>query len=100
MMIRILMLLVGVALAACSRNEPALQTPTVEYPETATVEHVDTYHGVEVADPYAPRQAATEREQGARTGVNQSLSISQQRLHRSFPRRACRQATRGSPGGC
>ena len=51
-MIRILVLFVGLALAACSRNEPELQTPTVEYPETATVEHVDTYHGVEVADPY------------------------------------------------
>ncbi|RZV39107.1 MAG: S9 family peptidase [Chromatiales bacterium] len=49
---RILVLFVGVVLAACSRNEPELPTPTVEYPETATVEHVDTYHGVEVADPY------------------------------------------------
>ena len=52
MTIRILVLFVGVVLAACSRNEPELPTPTVEYPETATVEHVDTYHGVEVADPY------------------------------------------------
>lgn len=44
-------------LAACGAEEPPT-TETVaapsalEYPETKTVEHVDNYHGVEVADPY------------------------------------------------
>lgn len=52
MTIRILVLLLSVTLVACSRNEPEPPAPTVQYPETATVEHVDTYHGVEVADPY------------------------------------------------
>ena len=44
--------MLAVVLAACSRNEPETQPTTVEYPVTATVEHVDTYHSVEVADPY------------------------------------------------
>ena len=47
---RILLLIAAAALAACS---PRNDTSTgVEYPSTATVEHVDTYHGVDVADPY------------------------------------------------
>ncbi|MCW5962821.1 MAG: S9 family peptidase [Bryobacterales bacterium] len=35
------------ALAGCSP-----MTQTIDYPETQKVEQVDTYHGVEVADPY------------------------------------------------
>ena len=34
--------------AACSSPEPARMT----YPQTKTVDHVDTYHGVAVPDPY------------------------------------------------
>ena len=51
-MIRVLVLFVSVVLAACSRHEPEPPAAPIEYPETATVEHVDTYHGMEVADPY------------------------------------------------
>ncbi|MEO1202082.1 MAG: prolyl oligopeptidase family serine peptidase [Pseudomonadota bacterium] len=42
-------------LAACGRSEtPATSAVTadIDYPESKTVQHVDTYHGVEVADPY------------------------------------------------
>lgn len=39
--------LLSVLLAACTKPKP-----TVTYPKTATVEHVDTLHGVAVADPY------------------------------------------------
>ena len=55
---RSLILVVGVALTACSRTatEPQQpqqpQQPEPQYPATATVEHVDTYHGIDVADPY------------------------------------------------
>ena len=52
---RILMLVVGVALTACSRTAPESQQPQqpeLQYPVTATVEHVDAYHGIDVADPY------------------------------------------------
>ena len=34
--------------AACTANEP----PHMTYPVTRTVDHVDTYHGVSVPDPY------------------------------------------------
>ena len=47
---RILLLIPAAALAACGPQPET--SPGVEYPSTATVEHVDTYHGVEVADPY------------------------------------------------
>ena len=49
---RFLMLSVALALTACSRDEPGPPAAPIEYPETATVEHIDLYHGVEVADPY------------------------------------------------
>ena len=38
-------------LFACS-PEPATETVAIDYPETATVDHVDNYHGTEIADPY------------------------------------------------
>jgi prolyl oligopeptidase len=36
----------------CSRNGAGDGSEAIDYPETATVEHVDNYHGNEVADPY------------------------------------------------
>ena len=41
----------ALTLAACSR-EATEESAAISYPETATVDHVDTYHGTEVADPY------------------------------------------------
>jgi len=49
---RFLILCAGIALAACSRNEPDPQPLTMQYPLTSTIEHVDTYHGIKVPDPY------------------------------------------------
>ena len=40
------------ALAACSADQPDEARMTLDYPETATVDQVDDYHGTEVADPY------------------------------------------------
>jgi prolyl oligopeptidase len=37
---------------ACSRNDAGDSSEIINYPETATVDHVDNYHGNEVADPY------------------------------------------------
>jgi prolyl oligopeptidase len=37
---------------ACEQSPAPDATPQIEYPDTATVEHVDSYHGTEVADPY------------------------------------------------
>ncbi len=39
---------VSLLLAACGQEEPV----ALNYPDSATVDHVDTYHGVDVADPY------------------------------------------------
>ena len=52
MTIRFLALSLALVLTACSRNAPEPQPVGVDYPATATVEHVDTYHGMKVADPY------------------------------------------------
>ena len=51
---RLISLAALVALAACGTKEPATEVAeeTIDYPETATVEHVDNYHGTEVEDPY------------------------------------------------
>jgi len=49
---RFLILCAGIALAACSRNEPDPQPLTMQYPLTSTIEHIDTYHGIKVPDPY------------------------------------------------
>ena len=52
MTIRLLTLITAGALAACGRVEPPPKSAGTEYPATTTIEHVDVYHGVEVADPY------------------------------------------------
>ncbi|MBT8103950.1 MAG: S9 family peptidase, partial [Gammaproteobacteria bacterium] len=50
--IRILLLCASITLAACSRTEPDAQFTQLEYPTTTQVDHVDNYHGVDVADSY------------------------------------------------
>ncbi|MBU2675725.1 MAG: prolyl oligopeptidase family serine peptidase [Gammaproteobacteria bacterium] len=52
MKIRILLLCASITLAACSRTEPDAQFTQLEYPTTTQVDHVDNYHGVDVADSY------------------------------------------------
>ena len=37
---------------ACSRNDPGDGSETINYPETATVDHIDNYHGTDIADPF------------------------------------------------
>jgi len=42
-----------ILLTACSQERAAPPaTAAIDYPDTRTVQHVDTYHGVEVDDPY------------------------------------------------
>lgn len=53
----ILLLAASLSLMACGGNDAESDIPPtadneLEYPDTVTVEHVDSYHGVEVADPY------------------------------------------------
>ena len=52
MTIRLVFCAVLLALAACSPESSAPDANSFEYPATAAVDHVDNYHGVEVADPY------------------------------------------------
>ncbi len=39
-------------IVGCSRNDAGDGSATIHYPETATVDHVDHYHGNDIADPY------------------------------------------------
>ncbi len=39
-------------IVACSRNGTSDGPETIDYPETATVDQVDDYHGTEIADPF------------------------------------------------
>ena len=52
MAIRLIILLFMVVMTGCGRQAAAPETTPMAYPESQTVEHVDTYHGVDVADPY------------------------------------------------
>lgn len=46
---RLIVLAGSCLIVACAQDD----TPqTIDYPVTATVDHVDAYHGIEVADPY------------------------------------------------
>jgi hypothetical protein len=38
--------LISILLAGCSRDTPEANMQEINYPETAAVDHVDTYHGV------------------------------------------------------
>lgn len=52
---RLPLLLLSAALAACTHTPPALEsqpTTALSYPASATVDQVDDYHGTRVADPY------------------------------------------------
>ncbi len=44
--------LIALVLTACRTEAPTPRAVAAAYPDSATVDHVDTYHGVEVADPY------------------------------------------------
>ena len=45
-------LLATTLIVACSRDDTGDAAATIDYPETTTVEHVDDYHGNEIADPF------------------------------------------------
>ncbi|MDX1518057.1 MAG: prolyl oligopeptidase family serine peptidase [Woeseiaceae bacterium] len=49
---RHLLLGVFVLISACGRSGPESEPQVIDYPETATVDHTDDYHGTTVADPY------------------------------------------------
>ena len=44
--------IVGFTVCACSGTDDDTDALAIAYPETAMVDHVDDYHGTEVADPY------------------------------------------------
>ena len=51
---RLLSLAALMSLAACGAKEAqtGVAPDTIDYPETAVVDHMDSYHGTEIADPY------------------------------------------------
>jgi len=48
---RYVLMVLGLALSACGPADVSTEK-SFEYPETRTVDHIDTYHGADVADPY------------------------------------------------
>ena len=48
---RYVLMVIGLALSACGPADVSTEK-SPEYPETSTVDHIDTYHGTDVADPY------------------------------------------------
>ena len=48
----LLALLFAFVVACQTKPDPAQKQAALEYPKTRTVDHVDTYHGTEVNDPY------------------------------------------------
>ena len=48
----ILAALASASLLACSNEVPEPESVDLSYPLTTTVDHVDEYHGIEIADPY------------------------------------------------
>lgn len=52
MKFRILLCAVALALTSCGGKQSESDTGSLEYPNTAMIDHVDNYHGTEVADPY------------------------------------------------
>lgn len=44
--------MVGILAIACQSEKATTPKAPIQYPTTQKVDHVDTYHGVEVADPY------------------------------------------------
>ena len=49
-----LLLAATLALAGCGERSPetAEEASKIDYPETATIEQIDDYHGTRVPDPY------------------------------------------------
>ena len=48
-------LLIGILAASCqTENKVMIENPQIqaEYPQTDTIDHIDEYHGVKIADPY------------------------------------------------
>ena len=50
--IAICLLTILTLILGCSRSGTGDGQETIKYPETATVDHVDNYHGTEIADPF------------------------------------------------
>ena len=42
----------GILFAVTTAGQPTMNSRPISYPNARTVDHIDTYHGVKVHDPY------------------------------------------------
>ncbi|MCZ6560405.1 MAG: S9 family peptidase, partial [Gammaproteobacteria bacterium] len=71
----VVMLLTLALLVACTEYVPDTGVDRLKYPETATVDHIDDYHGTEVADPFRWLEDDVRENQAVRDWVDAQNAV-------------------------
>ncbi|MCH7506408.1 MAG: S9 family peptidase [Proteobacteria bacterium] len=71
----VVLLLTLAFLVACTGYVPDTRVDRLKYPETATVDHIDDYHGTKVADPYRWLEDDVRENQAVRDWVDAQNAV-------------------------